>query len=476
MTGSDPGSAFPPHPAVKRSELPPGPPEHPVVGQLFRLLRDPIGLVHEAATYGDIATRSKKPVLLYLVNHPDLVQRLLVTQYRMLRRPPYLEALRMIVGNGLATAEEPTHLRSRRLIQPQFHRRRIEGYGRTMVEYALIHDERWKRLPSGSRVDISLEMQDLVRRVVTKTLFGLDLEEDARQLSEACERAASFIRRTNFHIRPLRRLVHRLPLPMTRRFRRDIAYIDGVVNGLIEARRAAREEGDDLLGMLLGLRYVDEDGKDAGAMNDRQVRDEAMTMFSAGQGTTTMGLAWTRYLLATHPEIQTRFHRELDEVLQRRPPEPADLQNLPLTNQIVTESLRLYPPVYMRLQLAAESFKLGGYKIREGALRTAPQIVVHRDARWFEDPQEFRPDRWTREFREFLHRYAYFPFGAGARQCIGDRFAEMALRLIIACLGQRWKMRSDPAHKVELLPRISLKAKGGLPLLLQQRNPHASSA
>ena len=359
-------------PVIEHGRLPPGPPERPVVGQLFRLLRDPIGLAHEAATYGDIATLSKKPVLLYLVSHPDLVQQLLVTHYRMLRRPPNLEALRMIVGNGLATAEEPTHLRNRRLIQPQFHRRRIEGYGRTMVDYALTHDERWQRLPSGSRVDMALEMQDLIRRVVTKTLFGLDLEEDARRLSEACERAASFIRRTNFHMRRLRRLVHRLPLPMTRRFRRDIAYIDGVVNGLIEARRAAREEHDDLLGMLLGLRYVDEAGNDAGAMSDRQVRDEAMTMFSAGQGTTTMGLAWTWYLLATHPEIQTRFHREVDDVLQGRPPGPADLQNLPLTDRIVTESMRLYPPVYMTLQLVAESFELGGYRIREGALVSAP--------------------------------------------------------------------------------------------------------
>ena len=471
MPNTESAAAYPRRAVAKRGELPPGPPERPVVGQLFRLLRDPIGLAHEAATYGDIATLSRRPVLLYLVNHPDLVQQLLVTHYRMLRRPPNLEALRMIVGNGLATAEEPTHLRNRRLIQPQFHRRRIEGYGRTMVEYALIHDERWQRLPSGSRVDVALEMQDLIRRVVTKALFGLDLEEDARRLSEACERAAAFIRRTNFHIRPLRRLVHRLPLPMTRRFRRDIAYIDGVVNGLIEARRAEREEGDDLLGMLLGLRYVDDDGNDAGTMSDRQVRDEAMTMFSAGQGTTTMGLAWTWYLLATHPEIQTRFHREVDEVLQGRPPGPADLQNLPLTDQIVTESLRLYPPVYMTLQLAAESFELGGYRIREGALLSAPQIVVHRDARWFEDPQEFRPDRWTPEFRESLHRYAYFPYGGGARMCIGDRFAEMAIRLIVACLGQRWKVRPDPGHKVELLPLISLKAKGGLPLFLEQRNP-----
>ena len=457
-------------PIIKPAGLPPGPPERPVVGQLFRMIRDPIGLAWEAATYGDLATLSTKPVLLYLVNHPDLVQQLLVTHYRKLRRPPNFEMIRMVVGNGLATAEEPEHLRARRLIQPQFHRRRIESYTATMVEYTLTHEQRWKRLPSGSRVDMALEMQDLIRRVVTKTLFGLNLAEDAQRLSEACQRAATYIRGRSPYPRRLRHLLHRLPLPLTRQFRRDLAYIDGVVNGLIEERRAAQEEGDDLLGMLLGLRYVDEDGNDAGAMSDRQVRDEAMTMFTAGQSTTAMALTWTWYLLATHPEIQERFHREVDEVLRGRSPEPADLPSLPLTDRIVTESLRLYPPVYMTLQWAAEPFELGGYRIPAGALITAPQIVMHRDGRWFEDPLEFQPDRWTPEFRESLHRYAYYPYGGGSRQCIGDRFADMAIRLIIACLGQRWRVLPDPDHKVELLPLTALKAKGGLPLFLEQRN------
>ena len=218
--------------------------------------------------------------------------------------------------------------------------------------------------------------------------------------------------------------------------------------------------------MMLGLRYEDEDGNDAGAMSDRQVRDEAMTMFAAGQGTSTMALAWTWYLLATHPTVQERFHREVDEALDGRPPTPADLPNLPLTDRIVTESMRLYPPVYTTAQTAAEPFELGGYQVPAGALLTAPQIVVHRDARWFDEPDAFRPERWTPEFRKSLHRYAYFPYGGGPRLCIGDRFSEMAVRLIMASFGQRWKARPDPAHEVELMPYLTLKAKGGLPLFL----------
>ena len=470
MTGSDPGLAFPPHPVVKHSELPPGPPERPVVGQLFRLLRNPIGLMQDTATYGDIATMATKPALVYLVSHPDLVQRLLVTLHQKLRRPRTSEALRFLLGYGLLTADDPLHLRNRRLIQPQFHRRRIEGYARTMVEYAVIHEERWKRLPSGSRVDMALEMHHLMRRIVTKTLFGLDLPEDARRLGEAFEQANAYMRLRGFQGPRIRGLLHRLPLPRTRQFRRDLEYLDGVAYGLIKERRASNEESDDLLSMLLELRYEDEDGKDAGAMSDRQVRDEAMTMFAAGQGTSTMALAWTWYLLATHPKIQERFHCEVDEVLAGKPPGPEDLQRLPFTDQIVTESLRMYPPVYTTAQMAAEAFKLGGCQIPVGANLVAPQIVVHRDARWFEEPLAFRPDRWTPEFRESLHRFAYYPYGGGPRLCIGDRFSDMGVRLIMASFGQRWSVLPEPGYKVELMPLLTLKAKGGIPLFLERRN------
>ncbi len=469
---SDPraGSTDIPRPVIRRSQLPPGPPELPIVGQLFRLIRNPIGLMQEGATYGDMVTLARKPALLYLVTHPDLVETLLVTCHQKLRRPRTSEALRYLLGNGMLTADDPLHLRQRRLIQPQFHRRRIEGYAETMVEYALRHERRWKKLPSGTRVDMTLEMHDLMRRVVTKTLFGLDLPEEARRLGEAFEQSNAYMRMRGFQGPVLRRLLHGLPLPATRRFHRDRAYLDGVVYGLIDERRKSQDETDDLLSMMLGLRYEDEDGNDAGAMSDRQVRDEAITMFAAGQGTSTMALAWTWYLLAAHPTVQERFHREVDEALDGRPPTPADLPNLPLTDQIVTESMRLYPPVYTTAQTAAEPFELGGYHIPAGALLTAPQIVVHRDGRWFEEPDAFRPERWTPEFRKSLHRYAYFPYGGGPRLCIGDRFSEMAVRLIMASFGQRWKVRPDPTHAVEMMPFLTLKAKGGLPLFLERRN------
>ena len=221
---------------------------------------------------------------------------------------------------------------------------------------------------------------------------------------------------------------------------------------------------------MLDVRYEDENGNDAGGMNDLQICDEAMTMFAAGQGTTTMALTWTWYLLATHPDVQERFNKEVDESLGGRSPTPDDLRNLPLTDQIVTESLRLYPPVYTTIQMAGESFELGGYQIPAGAHLTAPQIVIHRDGCWFEEPLAFRPERWTPEFRNSLHRYAYYPYGGGPRLCIGDSFSEMAIRVIMATLGQRWKVLPDPEHKVELMPLLTLKAKGGMPLFLERRN------
>ena len=248
-----------------------------------------------------------------------------------------------------------------------------------------------------------------------------------------------------------------------------MAYLDETVYGLIEQRRQSGLDGDDLLSMLLNVRDEEADNPDEAVMTDQQLRDEVITLFAAGHETTAVALTWTWYLLAAHPDVQARFHAELDSVLGGRIPTPDDLSNLPFTEQILTESMRLYPPIWSAGRMTFEPITLGGWEIPAGVGLSAPPLILQRDARWFDEPLEFRPDRWTPEFRKNLPRFAYYPFGGGPRQCIGEGFAWLEAMLILATLGQKWAMRRDPCHHVELLPLISLRPKGGMPIRLEQR-------
>ena len=323
----------------------------------------------------------------------------------------------------------------------------------------------------------------LTLRIVVKTLFGLELPADAGRLGAAFEFTNNYlVTRVNQPPR-LRHLLHRLPLPYTRRFRQARARLDAIIFDLIARRRQfiAGNDGDgnagngnagvgrdDLLSLLLQARFEDEGGRPA-PLTDQQVRDQTITLFAAGHETTAVCLTWTWYLLAVNPEMQARFHQELDAVLGGRPPTLDDLPNLPFTDRILTESLRLYPSIWFWSRMAFQPFALGGYDIPAGAVLAAPQLIVQRDARWFDDPLAFRPDRWTPEFRQQLPRYAYYPFGGGPRQCIGEGFAWMEAKLILAAIGQRWAMRHDPRHRIKMLPLISLRPQGGMPMYLERR-------
>lgn len=470
-------AAYPPQPRVSRDRLPPGPPELPVVGQAFRYLRDPIGFMTEAAAYGDLTTLSVKPALLYLVTHPDLIRDIMVTHHQRVGRGPNTEVLKWVMGESLVTADGPDHLQQRRMMQPQFHRSRVDGYGAVMQQYAVNHRAGWN---DGQRVDMAREMGDLTLRIVVKTLFGLELPSDSRRIGDTFEFTNNYlVTRVNQPPR-LRHLLHRLPLPYSRRFRRERARLDAIIYNLIAERRRESGDGgngdadgdadgnDDLLSLLLAARFEDEAGQ-IDRLTDRQVRDQTSTLFAAGHETTAVSLAWTWYLLAINPEIQARFHQELDAVLGDRPPTLDDLPNLLLTDRILTESLRLYPSIWFWSRMALQPFTLGGYDIPAGAVLAAPQLIVQRDARWFDDPLAFRPDRWTPEFRSGLPRYAYYPFGGGPRQCIGEGFARMESKLILAAIGQQWAVRHDPRHRIKMLPLISLRPKGGMPMYLERR-------
>ena len=457
---------YPPKPVVDRAALPPGPRELPIVGQSFRYISNVIDLMEEAATYGDLVTVSVKPVLVYLVNHPELVRELLVVNHRSVGRGRLTDTLRYLLGMGLVTSDGPLHLRQRRLMQPQFHHRRIEGYGKIMAEFTLRHQQRWQ---DGDRVDLAQEMSELTLHIVVKTLFDLELADTVQRIGASFELSNNYIKARDNQPPGLRNLFHRMPLPFTRRFKRGLAFLDETVYDLIEQHRQSAREGSDLLSLLLQARDEEAENPEDAVMTDQQLRDEVITLFAAGHETTAMALTWTWYLLATHPEAQARFHAELDETLAGRAPTVNDLANLTFTDRILTESMRLYPPIWSTGRMAFQPIELGGYQIPAGAALVSPPFIIQRDPRWFDDPLEFRPDRWTPEFRESLPAFAYFPFGGGPRLCIGEGFAWMEAKLALATLGQRWAMQHDPQHKITPLPLVSLRPKGGMPMQLQRR-------
>jgi cytochrome P450 len=244
-----------------------------------------------------------------------------------------------------------------------------------------------------------------------------------------------------------------------------VEALDALVYRMIADRRRTGEEGEDLLSLLLAAR--DED--DGGGMDDRQVRDEVMTLFLAGHETTANALAWAWSLLARNPEAEARFHEEIDAVLGDRLPGAADLPALRRCRQVMAESMRLYPPVWAISRRVVEPITIGGYPVPAGAGVLTSQWISHRDPRWFEDPRSFRPERWTEDFEARLPKLAYFPFGGGPRICIGMGFAWMEGVLLLATIGRRWTMRLAPGPRIEPHPRITLRPKNGVRVTLARR-------
>ena len=459
-------TSLPPNPKIPPRKLPPGPPEPPIIGQAVAYHWNPIPLMQEAARYGDLVTMSVKPWLVYLVNHPELIQEVLVTNHQRVGRWRNVEAMKYLMGDGLVTSDDPIHLRQRRLMQPVFRQQLIESYARIMIEYAEERSQSWE---GGSRVNMEREMRDLTLNIVAKTLFGIDLLDEVRRIGAAFELSNTYMSTRFNQYERMRALYHRLPLPLTVRFKRHLGYLNRVVEELISQRKSTANERFDLLAALLDIRDDEAVSPNIEPMTERQVRDEIVTMFAVGHETVTVALTWTWYLLSIHPHVQAQLHAELDTVLAGRSPILDDLPNLAFTEKVFREAIRLYPPIWRMGRVAIEPFELAGYEIPVGAMICLPTMIVQHDPRYFEDPDEFKPDRWTPEFQNGLHRFAYFPFGGGPRLCIGEGFAWMEAKLILATLAQQWNVSHDPGHKVGYIPLISLRSRNGMPLFLSRR-------
>jgi cytochrome P450 len=442
--------------------MPDGPSGHFLLGVMPEFNRDALAFIERCQSeYGDVVRTRFLYIRAYFVYHPDHIEQVLATDNRNFIKPRSVRSpfFCRLVGNGLLTSEGEFWRRQRRLAQPAFHRGRINAYGETMVRYAEEMIDTWR---TGETHDIHHDMTHLTMQIVTRTLFNTDVTHDARHISDALQ---VIVEPFSSQATLKWILDNRLPTRANRRFHEAVSQIDEFIYRVINQRRASGEDHGDLLSML--LQAQDED--DGTRMTDKQLRDETMTLFLAGYETTSLALAWAWYLLAQHPEAEQKLWQELEEVLGGRSPQVADMPRLRCTEMIAKETMRLYPPAYVVGREAIKDCEVGGYRVRAGTQVFMPTWVVHRDARFYESPEEFKPERWTPEFASQLPRYAYFPFGGGPRVCIGNSFAMMEFVLLMATIAQKFRLRLVPEHKVELFPAMSLRPRHGIKVVLEKR-------
>jgi cytochrome P450 len=441
--------------------FPPGPRPSPLSAIVYFPGRDPLAFFSRLArTYGDLVHVSLAREHLYIVSDPAMVRDILVTHNRSFKKGRGLEGAKRLLGEGLLTSEGQTHLRQRRLIQPAFHRERLVSYASTMIDCAARLRDRWA---DGATLDVAQEMMRLTLGIVGRTLFGADVDGQAPEVGRALTAVMQTFWMTML---PFYDRVERLPIPALRRARRAHAELDRIIYAMIADRRARPDDRGDLLSMLLKAEDVEGDG---GGMTDRQVRDEAMTIFLAGHETTANALSWTWYLLSQSPEVEARMHAEIDAVLGGRAPGLDDLPRLPYVERVVTESMRLYPPAWIIGRRALEDYEIGGYVAPARSIFVFSPYIIHRDARWFPEPERFDPDRWTPAFKASLPPFAYLPFGGGPRRCIGDQFAWTELVLVVSTLAQRWSLRLVPGHPVTPQAVVTLRLKHGLKMQVHRR-------
>jgi cytochrome P450 len=443
------------------SVLPPGPRSVIPIINLLALRRDPIKfLTNLTDRYGDLVFFKLGPQPVVLVNNPDYIRDILVTSNRNFMKGEGLQRAKRLLGEGLLTSEGEFHLRQRRLAQPAFHRQRIAGYAATMVEYAGLACDQWR---VGETRDVAREMMRLTLAIAGKTLFDADVEGEADEIGKALTTTFELFNRLTL---PFAQLLERLPLPATRRFQKARERLDSTIYRIINERRASEEDRGDLLSMLIAAR--DEEG-DGSGMTDEQLRDEAMTIFLAGHETTANALTWTWYLLSQHPDIEARFHAEVDEVLKGGLPTAEDFPRLRYTEMVFAEAMRLYPPAWIIGRRALGDYRIDGYTIPARSILLLSQYVTHHDARFFPDPFRFDPERWTPEARDSRPKFSYFPFGGGPRVCIGESFAWMEGALVLATIAQRFRMRLAPGHPVEKQPLVTLRPKHGMRMVIEAR-------
>lgn len=415
-----------------------------------------------AEEYGDAVYFRVGPWDYYFFTHPDAVRDVLVTCDDHFIKGPALQRAKRSLGEGLLTSEGDLHRRQRRLAQPALHPQRVARYADVMIRYAAQTRDGWRE---GQSIDVHHEMMRLTLRIVAKTLFDADVADEVDAIGRAMDVSVGMFSRA---MSPWGPILNKLPLPSNFRFKRAWARLNDTIDRFVAERRAEGEsqQRDDLLSRL--LRATDSEGDGTG-MSDRQLRDEAITLFTAGHETTANALTFAFYLLSQNPHDEAQLHAELDRVLAGRDPTAEDVDHLPFTRRVLSESMRLYPPAWAVARQVVEPCTIGGYPLPKDAVVLLSQWVTHRDARWWADPLNFDPQRFGDDGKCARPRWSYFPFGGGSRGCIGESFAWMEAILVIATIARRWKLRFEGTGAPNLRPLITLRPAGAVRMSVSAR-------
>ena len=448
----DPGDG----PHHSPSGQPPGPSGLPIIGNLHRYLRDPLGFIEDcAATYGDVVYTNVGPPESYMLAHPEYVERVLVAEDDRFRKADAGQGrLEPIFGEGLLTSDGPRWRRQRTRMQPAFRPDRIDTYAEIMTQRAAAIADEWE---VGKTIRIDEEMRRLTLSILVRSLFGTDLGSRETAIRESFVAMQSRFEGMNIW------LPGWLPTPTNRRFARQRERLDRIVYDLIDERRGEAATRTDLLSTLLVTET--DDGE---RMTDEQVRDEAVTLLAAGHDTTALALTYAWHLLGAHAHALERLQAELDDVLGESEVTVADLPTLEYTGAVVRESMRLYPPVHATVREPTEDVTFDGYTIPAGATVFLPQWLIHRDERFYDEPEAFRPGRWLTD--RDRPEYAYFPFGGGPRHCIGHRFATVEAQLLLVTIAQQWNLVAITDEPLSVRPSITLRPTGRLDAVIRDRN------
>jgi len=438
----------------------PGPPGLYGMRNLARFSTGQLTFLRELADkHGDVTHLKMLGQHWFLVSHPDDIEFLLVASARIMGRDSHIDILQRALGLGLLTSDGDLWKRQRRLMSQAFVPKRIQSYADTMAHVTEATLRSWK---DGAEQNLHSEMSRITMEVVAEVLFGAGVgNADGETVASSMEVINEFFSNSP---EAIFRIPAWVPTPRNVRMRRAVEKIDALIFRIIAARRAG-EARDDLLGTLLSAQ--DDDGA---KMNDQQLRDEAVTLFLAGHETTALALAHTLFLLSTHPDVERKLHAEVAAVLGNKLPAAVDVKKLAYTDRVLKEAMRLFPPAWTTGRTALEDVEVRGHRILKGAQIMMSQWVVHRDPRWFPNPEGFDPDRWLPERARGMPRFAYFPFGGGPRVCIGNHFAIMEATLILAIIVRDWQVSLLPGQRLELKPSVTLRQAGpGLRVRLRRR-------
>jgi cytochrome P450 len=446
--------------------------------------RNPILLFEHLAKFGRAAHYRLLWHHVILLNDPSDIREVLVDKAQFFVKERTQKRMKILLGEGLITSDGETHKRQRRIAAPAFHRQRIQAYAGTIVSHAAATSKEWQ---AGKPMDVAAGMMQLALQITARTLFDTEVTAEIHTINNETNAVMDIYHSLVSLPRAEELLRWRIPIPVLMRFRRSKAHLDAVVDSMIvrkqaESARAALEGraiGGDLLSMLIAARDEELETGAANAapsrMSSKELRDEVLTIFLAGYETVANALSWTWLLLGQNPEAEARLHAELDVVLQGRLPALGDVQRLPYAEMVVAEAMRLYPPAWAMGRMATQDVEIGPYHFPKGSFLFFSQYIVQRDPRFFPDPLVFRPERFTSEAKALRPKFAYFPFGGGGRQCIGESFAWMEAVLVLATLAQRWRLRVVEGQEIALQPKITLRPKFGIQVIPEARYPNFAS-